>query len=227
MTVYGRCSCPSRSLLGITLSRIRMLGKRRHQPRALAAHALHHRRPDWHAGIHHLNPLPALLHPRLGVTDFDQVAFWNRAHQLQPPHLHPALTAHLGAPVRLTLGASRCSSAPCSAPPHARPDGDRAHRATGRHPASSTPSAPWRPPRLWWPPRCPASAPAAGWAAQTAIFAANSLGPLAGGVGGGTHHLPGRLYRSRPLFAAGLLVLFFVHENFTPAPRKRDGARPV
>jgi DHA1 family multidrug resistance protein-like MFS transporter len=59
---------------------------------------------------------------------------------------------------------------------------------------------------------------------QTAIFAANSLGPLAGGVVGGTIGYRAAFIGSGVLlFAAGLLVLFFVHENFTPAPRKRDG----
>ncbi len=59
---------------------------------------------------------------------------------------------------------------------------------------------------------------------QTAIFASNSLGPLVGGLVGGTFGYRAAFIGSGVMLSlAGLLVLFLVHEDFTPAPRKRDG----
>lgn len=59
---------------------------------------------------------------------------------------------------------------------------------------------------------------------QTAIFASNSLGPLLGGlVGGAIGYRAAFVVSAVLLLLAGVLVLLLVHEDFTPAPRRRGG----
>lgn len=60
---------------------------------------------------------------------------------------------------------------------------------------------------------------------QTAVFVGNSLGPSLGGIVGGTFGYRAAFISSAILLlAAGLAVLFLVHEDFVPPPpQKRNG----
>lgn len=63
---------------------------------------------------------------------------------------------------------------------------------------------------------------------QTAIFAANSLGPLAGGlVGGAFGYRVAFLGAGILLLLAGVLVLALVHEEFVPSPRRARAGNPL
>ena len=56
---------------------------------------------------------------------------------------------------------------------------------------------------------------------QMSIFTGSAIGPLIGGVlGGAIGYRPTFFVAGSMLMAACLLVVFFVRENFTPAPRK-------